>query len=58
MINMRIIIVWSWKYISCSINGDLESWRFKKDHNGISKGEVWFSFIGLKSIAFFCHIRS
>jgi hypothetical protein len=37
IMRIRIVRVWSWKKISCSIRGDEAFWKPKADHVGISK---------------------
>lgn len=36
-IKIKIVIVWSWKKISCSIKGDAAFWKFKALQVEISK---------------------
>ena len=42
VIKIRIIIVWSWKKINCSIRGEALSWRPKYAHVAIFYGNINF----------------
>lgn len=44
VIIIKIIKVWSWKKISCSIMGDALSWRRRVFHVAISKKSLNFIF--------------
>jgi len=37
VIRIKIVIVWSWKKISCSMRGDEAFWNLINDQEGISK---------------------
>lgn len=39
IIKIRIVKVWSWKKINCSINGEEAFWKPMADQEGISKGK-------------------
>lgn len=41
IIKIRIVRVWSWKKINCSIRGDEAFWNPMEDHDGISKGKIF-----------------
>lgn len=43
-IKIKIVIVWSWKKINCSIRGDEAFWKFKADQEEISKRESFLFF--------------
>jgi len=40
IIRIRIVSVWSWKKISCSIRGDEAFWNPMADHEAIPKGKI------------------
>lgn len=42
VIKIKIIMVWSWKKISCSIRGEALSWNPKKPHVAIFYGNIDF----------------
>ena len=42
VIKIKIIIVWSWKKINCSIRGEALSWRPKYAHVAIFYGNINF----------------
>lgn len=39
-IRIKIVIVWSWKKISCSMRGEAAFWRLRADQVEISKGNT------------------
>jgi len=41
MIRIKIVRVWSWKKINCSIKGDEAFWKPIADHEAISKGKIF-----------------
>jgi len=38
VIRVKIVIMWSWKKINSSINGEQAFWKLKDEKVGISKG--------------------
>jgi len=41
MIRIKIVKVWSWKKINCSIKGEEAFWKPMADHDAISKGNFF-----------------
>lgn len=58
MIIIKIIKVWSWKKIICSINGDAPFWRLRFDQVAISKKRIILYKWGLNPLHIICHIRN
>lgn len=57
IIKIRIVNVWSWKKINCSMRGEEAFWNPKAAQVAIFK-RINYSFLNFKFIALICHIKN
>lgn len=57
IIKIKIVRVWSWKKISCSIKGEEAFWNPKAAQVAIFK-RINYSFLNFKFTALICHIKN